>query len=89
MILDDYITAHIDAESEHLSALQREAQVRLVRPRMIAGHLQGRVLKMLASIRPSQRILEIGAYTGYATLCLAEALPENGEIHTIEKNEEM
>ena len=56
---------------------------------MVSGHLQGRILKMLARLHRPQRILEIGTYTGYATLCLAEALPENGEIHTIEKDDEM
>ena len=56
---------------------------------MVAGHLQGRFLKMLARLHRPQRILEIGTYTGYATLCLAEALPETGEIHTIEKDDEM
>ena len=56
---------------------------------MVSGHLQGRILKMLARLHRPQRILEIGTYTGYATLCLAEALPANGEIHTIEKDDEM
>ncbi|MDR2804395.1 MAG: O-methyltransferase [Dysgonamonadaceae bacterium] len=89
MTLEDYLLRHIDAESEPLSQLYREAHVRLVRPRMVSGHLQGRVLKMLARLLRPKRMLEIGAYTGYATLCLAEALPENGEIHTIEKDDEM
>jgi predicted O-methyltransferase YrrM len=89
MTIDEYILQHIDTESEALSQLYREAHVRLVRPRMVSGHLQGRMLKMLARLQRPQRILEIGAYTGYATLCLAEALPENGEIHTIEKDDEM
>ena len=56
---------------------------------MVSGHLQGRILKMLVRLHRPQRILEIGTYTGYATLCLAEALPKNGEIHTIEKDDEM
>jgi predicted O-methyltransferase YrrM len=56
---------------------------------MVAGHLQGRTLKMLARLQRPKRILEIGTYTGYATLCLAEALPPDGEIHTIEKDDEM
>jgi predicted O-methyltransferase YrrM len=89
MTLEDYILRHIDEESEPLSQLYREAHVRLVRPRMVSGHLQGRILKMLARLQRPRRILEIGTYTGYATLCLAEALPDNGEIHTIEKDDEM
>ena len=87
--LNDYITSHIDDEPPLLASLYRNAHVRLVRPRMVSGHLQGRILKMLARLHRPQRILEIGTYTGYATLCLAEALPENGEIHTIEKDDEM
>jgi predicted O-methyltransferase YrrM len=87
--LDDYILEHIDEEGEQLATLYRQAHVKLLHPRMLAGHLQGRILKMLARIQRPQRILEIGTYTGYATLCLAEALPETGEIHTIEKDDEM
>jgi predicted O-methyltransferase YrrM len=89
MNLDNYILAHIDKEGAQLSRLNREAHVRLLRPRMISGHLQGRTLKMLVRMLRPERILEIGAYTGYATLCLAEGLPENGEIHTIEIDDEM
>jgi predicted O-methyltransferase YrrM len=87
--LEDYILEHIDEESEHLSGLNREAHVNLLRPRMISGHLQGRILKMFVRMLQPKRILEIGTYTGYATLCLAEALPENGEIHTIERDDEL
>ena len=84
-----YILNHIDEEGEHLAELYRKAHVRLLRPRMLAGHLQGRVLKMLVRIHRPQRILEIGTYTGYATLCLAEGLSEGGEIHTVEIDDEM
>jgi predicted O-methyltransferase YrrM len=87
--LEDYILNHIDKESELLARLYREAHVRLLNPRMLSGHLQGRILKMLARMCRPKKILEIGTHTGYATLCLAEALPESGEIHTIEKNDEM
>jgi predicted O-methyltransferase YrrM len=89
MSLEEYILAHSDEEGEQLSALNRHAHVTLLRPRMIAGHLQGRILKMLVRMQRPERILEIGTYTGYATLCLAEGLPENGEIHTIEIDDEM
>ncbi|GHT41553.1 O-methyltransferase [Bacteroidia bacterium] len=89
MTIDDYILEHIDEEGGQLSRLYRDAHVRLLHPRMLSGHLQGRILKMLVRIHRPQRILEIGTYTGYATLCLAEALPSDGEIHTIEKDDEM
>ena len=84
-----YILNHIDEESEQLSELYRKANIRLLHPRMLAGHLQGRILKMLVRLHRPQRILEIGTYTGYATLCLAEGLPEGGEIHTVEIDDEM
>ena len=86
---EDYILNHIDEESEQLAELYRKAHIRLVRPRMLAGHLQGRILKMLVRIHRPQRILEIGTYTGYATLCLAEGLSDGGEIHTVEIDDEM
>jgi len=86
---ESYILNHIDEENDQLAELYRKANIRLLRPRMLAGHLQGRILKMLARIHRPQRILEIGTYTGYATLCLAEGLPEGGEIHTVEIDDEM
>ncbi|MDR2621153.1 MAG: O-methyltransferase [Dysgonamonadaceae bacterium] len=89
MNTEDYIINHIDGEPPLLAALNRKAHIDLLRPRMIAGHLQGRILKMLVRMHRPQRILEIGTYTGYATLCLAEGLPEDGEIHTIEIDDEM
>jgi len=89
MSLDDYILNNIDEEPFLLATLNRKAHIDLLRPRMIAGHLQGRILKMLVRMQRPQRILEIGTYTGYATLCLAEGLSESGEIHTIEIDDEM
>ena len=86
---ESYILNHIDEEDRHLAKLYRKANIQLVCPRMLAGHLQGRILKMLVRMHRPQRILEIGTYTGYATLCLAEGLPEGGEIHTVEINDEM
>ena len=88
-IEETYILNHIDEEDEHLAELYRKANIRLLRPRMLAGHLQGRILKMLVRMHRPQRVLEIGTYTGYATLCLAEGLPDDGEIHTIEIDDEM
>lgn len=89
MNIDDYILSHIDEEPPQLARLNRDAHVNLLRPRMLSGHLQGRILKMLVRMIKPRRILEIGTYTGYATLCLAEALPEGGEVHTIEINDEL
>ncbi|MDR1918790.1 MAG: O-methyltransferase [Tannerellaceae bacterium] len=87
--LDQYILAHIDPEGELLEALSRDAHVNLLRPRMMAGHLQGRILKMLCRLIRPRRILEIGAYTGYATLCMAEGIEEDARIDTIEIDVEM
>lgn len=86
--LDEYILSHIDDEGEYLRALYRDTHVKLLRPRMASGHLQGRMLKMFVRmIRPKQ-ILEIGTYSGYSALCLAEGLEEGGMLHTFEINDE-
>lgn len=86
---EEYILSHIDEEGELLSALSRDANVNLLRPRMLSGHLQGRILKMFCRMLAPKRVLEIGTYTGYATLCMAEGIPEDALIHTIEINDEM
>jgi Predicted O-methyltransferase len=88
MNLEDYVLSHIDEEGEVLARLNRNAHVNLLRPRMLSGHLQGKILKMFVRMLQPKRILEIGTYTGYATICLAEGLSE-GKIHTIEKNDEL
>lgn len=78
----------MDPESDYLKSLYRDTHVKLLRPRMASGHLQGRLLKMFVEmIRPSQ-ILEIGTYSGYSALCLAEGLKEGGMLHTFEINDE-
>lgn len=87
--LEEYILSHIDGESDLLKQLNRDAHVNLLRPRMISGHLQGRVLKMLCRLLQPKYILELGTYTAYATLCLAEGAPSDAEIHTIELNDEL
>jgi predicted O-methyltransferase YrrM len=87
--IEAYILDHIDEESALLAALNREAHVKLLRPRMIAGHLQGRILKMFCRMMRPKRVLEIGAYTAYATLCMAEGLDSDALIHSIEVNDEM
>lgn len=89
MTLDDYILSHSDEEGTLLAALNRDANVNLLRPRMLSGHLQGRILKMFCRMLRPRRILEIGTYTGYATLCMAEGLPDDGLIYTLEINDEM
>ncbi len=86
--IDGYIVSHIDKESDYLKSLYRDTHVKLLRPRMASGHLQGRMLKMFVRmINPSQ-ILEIGTYSGYSALCLAEGLKEGGMLHTFEINDE-
>ncbi len=87
--LDNYILSHIDDEGALLSELDRDAHVNLLRPRMLSGHLQGRLLKIFCRMLRPKRILEIGTYSGYATLCMAEGLEEDGIIHTIEINDEL
>lgn len=89
MTTDEYILSHIDEEGALLSALNRDAHVNLLRPRMLSGHLQGRVLKMFCRMLHPRRVLEIGTYTGYATLCMAEGLEDDALIHTVEINDEM
>lgn len=88
-ILEEYILSHIDEESPLLAQLERDAHVNLLRPRMLSGHLQGRLLKMFCRLISPQRVLEIGTYTGYATLCMAEALQDGARVDTIEVNDEM
>lgn len=87
--LDNYVTIHSQDEPELLVQLNRETHQKILAPRMLSGHFQGRVLSMLSKIIHPNTILEIGTYTGYATLCLAEGLAENGMIDTIDNEEEL
>lgn len=87
--LDKYITEHISPEPERLARLYRETWLHRLYPRMCTDHYQGRVLKMLTEMIRPLRILELGAYTGYSTLCLAEGMPEGATIDTIEIDDEM
>lgn len=87
--LENYILSHIDDEDDILKKLNRDAHVNLLRPRMLSGHLQGKILKMFCRMMKPKHILEIGTYTGYATLCLAEGSPQDVQIHTIEVNDEL
>ena len=88
MEIDDYILGHIDDEGDYLKALYRDTHVKLLRPRMASGHLQGRMLKMFVRMIRPRQILEIGTYSGYSALCLAEGLDEGGMLHTFEINDE-
>lgn len=87
--LEEYILQHITPESPLRKRLWREAHVRLLRARMLSGHLQGNFLQMLCRLKGAKYVLELGTYTGYAAHCLAEALGEGGEVHTIESDDEM
>ena len=86
--LDAYILEHIDEEGEYLHALYRDTQIKLLYPRMASGHLQGRLLKMLVQLIGPKRILELGTYSGYSALSMAEGLGEDGKIYTFEINDE-
>lgn len=87
--IDQYVHEHTKSESDLLARLNRETHVKVMSPRMLSGHLQGRVLSLLSKLHGPKRILEIGTYTGYSALCLAEGLVEGGELHTIDINEEL
>ena len=87
--LERYIADHIPPEDSLLTALDRETHLRVIQPRMISGHLQGQLLKMLVQMISPQRILEIGTFTGYSAICMARGLQAGGEIHTIEIDDEL
>lgn len=87
--LNNYVEKHTEAEPEHLYQLNRQTHLKVLQPRMLSGHLQGRVLSMFSHMIGPKRVLEIGTYTGYSALCLAEGLADNGEIHTIDINDEL
>jgi len=87
--LEEYAEAHTTPETEVLHKLNRETNIRILHPRMLSGHIQGQFLKMISGmIRPKQ-ILEIGTYTGYSAICLAEGLADEGLLHTIEIKPEL
>ena len=87
--IQKYVEDHSGKESELLTELNRETHQKVLMPRMLSGHLQGRVLSMISHMLKPQRILEIGTYTGYSAICLAEGLAENGLLITLDKNEEV
>ena len=89
MTLTEYIEQHSSAESAVLQQITRSTYLEVINPRMLSGHVQGRVLSMLSQMIQPKRILELGTFTGYSALCLAEGLTEDGELVTLEHNDEM
>lgn len=87
--LNDYIKNHSNKESDLLKELSRETKLKILNPRMLCGSYQGRILSMISNLTKPKYILEIGTYTGYSSLCLAEGMKNDGELHTIDKNEEL
>lgn len=89
MTLEEYISLHTSPENEVLEAITRDTHVHILNPHMLSGHVQGRVLSMLSHMIRPKRILELGTFTGYSALCLAEGLAEGGRLITIEHNDEL
>ncbi|MFE3866908.1 O-methyltransferase [Flavobacterium sp. LS2P90] len=87
--LEDYIEQHSEKEPALLAALNKETYQKILLPRMLSGHFQGRVLSMLSKLIRPVNILEIGTYTGYSALCLCEGMQESGQLHTIDIKEEL
>ena len=87
--LEDYIEQHSEKEPALLAALNKETYQKILLPRMLSGHFQGRVLSMLSKLIRPVNILEIGTYTGYSALCLCEGMQETGQLHTIDIKEEL
>src|SRR6201994_4587690 len=84
-----YLDDHCDPEPPELQKINRDTYLKVLRPHMLSGHYQGRLLSMLSKMIQPRRILEIGTFTGYSTICLAEGLTEGGILHTIEVNREL
>ena len=89
MTLDEYISGHSSPENAVLEAITRDTYVHVLNPHMLSGHVQGRVLSMISHMIRPKRILELGTFTGYSALCLAEGLAEGGKLVTIEHNDEL
>ena len=87
--LDEYVLRHTEAEPEYLYRLWRATNIRTIHGRMASGHLQGRLLKMLVEMIQPQRVLEVGTFSGYSAISMAEGLPECGRLYTFEINDEM
>jgi predicted O-methyltransferase YrrM len=89
VLLDQYILNHISPEDDFLNELDRETHLKVLRSRMLSGHLQGQILSMISCMIRPKCILEIGTFTGYSALCLAKGLAEGGQLHTIEIDDEL
>ncbi len=87
--IENYALAYSQAESDVLKKLNRETHAKVLMPRMLSGHMQGNVLSMLSKMLQPKQILEIGTYTGYSGICLAQGLQKNGKLHTIDINDEL
>lgn len=87
--LESYIADNSQAEPKLLQELTRETHLKVIQPRMITGHFQGRALSLFSKMLAPKRVLEIGTYTGYSAICLAEGLASDGHLHTIDVNEEL
>ncbi len=87
--IEEYILSHTSPENSLLKEISRETQAKILMPRMLSGHLQGRILSLISKIIQPKSILEIGTYTGYSALCLAEGLQDDGILNTIEINDEL
>jgi caffeoyl-CoA O-methyltransferase len=87
--LSQYAEAHTSPEPEILNELNRETHAKILMPRMLSGHLQGQLLSMISCMIQPEQILEIGTYTGYSAICLADGLKPNGSLHTIDINDEL
>ncbi|MDB5001214.1 MAG: methyltransferase [Mucilaginibacter sp.] len=87
--LQVYLDSHLDPETEGLQKINRDTYLKMLKPNMLSGHYQGRVLSMLSKMLQPKLILEIGTFTGYSAICLAEGLIEGGVLHTIEVNREL
>ena len=89
MTLEEYISVHSTPENEVLESIVRDTHIHILNPHMLSGHVQGRVLSMISHMIRPNRILELGTFTGYSALCLAAGLSEDGELVTIEHNDEL
>ena len=89
MTLEEYISLHSTPENEVLATITRDTHVHILNPHMLSGHVQGRALSMFSHMIRPKRILELGTFTGYSALCLAEGLSEDGILFTIEHNDEL
>ena len=88
-LLDDYISSHISPEPKLLNDTYRLTHIRHLYPRMCSGHIQGRLLKMLTAMISPARVLELGTFTGYSALCIAEGMPTDAQLHTVEIDDEL